>query len=224
MPAKTVIQLRRDTSTNWDSVNPILSAGEAGFETDTSKLKIGDGSTAWSSLAYFGNLDSLNNVGDVTITSAATGEVLRFDGTAWVNETLVIADVDGLQGALDQKATTDSPTFTGTIDASQAKTRVSFDNGLEFYGEVSGETGVQQTIYPSPGGTFLTLPGVSGTLAITSQLDGKSPLAGSTSITTVGTVTNATSPTALDSKGLRNITISTSAPSGGASGDLWFTT
>jgi len=51
MPAKTVIQLRRDTSTNWDSVNPILSAGEAGFETDTSKLKIGDGTTAWSSLA-----------------------------------------------------------------------------------------------------------------------------------------------------------------------------
>jgi hypothetical protein len=55
-------------------------------------------------------------------------------------------------------------------------------------------------------------------------LDAKSPLAGSTSITTVGTVTNATSPTALGSKGLRNITISTSAPSGGASGDLWFTT
>jgi hypothetical protein len=45
MPAKTVIQLRRDTSTNWESVNPILSAGEAGFETDTSKLKIGGSAT-----------------------------------------------------------------------------------------------------------------------------------------------------------------------------------
>lgn len=56
---------------------------------------------------------------------------------------------------------------------------------------------------------------------IQTQLDSKSPLAGSTSITTVGTVTNATSPTAAGSKGLRNITISTSAPSGGADGDVW---
>ena len=53
MPAKTVIQLRRDTSTNWDSVNPILAAGEAGFETDTNKFKIGDGTSNWSSLPYF---------------------------------------------------------------------------------------------------------------------------------------------------------------------------
>jgi hypothetical protein len=56
-----------------------------------------------------------------------------------------------------------------------------------------------------------------------SQINGKSPLAGSTSITTVGTVTSATSPTAADSKGLRNITISSSNPSGGASGDVWLT-
>lgn len=56
---------------------------------------------------------------------------------------------------------------------------------------------------------------------IQSQLDGKSPTAGSTSITTVGTVTTATSPTAAGSKGLRNITISTAEPTGGADGDVW---
>jgi hypothetical protein len=48
------IQIRRDTASNWTSYNPTLSAGEFGFETDTGKLKVGTGSTAWTSLAYAG--------------------------------------------------------------------------------------------------------------------------------------------------------------------------
>lgn len=52
MTRKSLIQLRRDTATNWASTNPILAEGEAGFETDTYRIKIGDGSTAWVSLPY----------------------------------------------------------------------------------------------------------------------------------------------------------------------------
>jgi hypothetical protein len=59
------------------------------------------------------------------------------------------------------------------------------------------------------------------TSVIQTQINNRSPLAGSTSITTVGTVTTATSPTAAGSTGLRKITISTSDPSGGADGDVW---
>jgi hypothetical protein len=47
------IQLRRDTAAHWTSVNPVLNQGEPAFETDTGKLKIGDGNVSWSSLAYF---------------------------------------------------------------------------------------------------------------------------------------------------------------------------
>lgn len=43
---------RRDTAANWTSANPTLAAGEFGYETDTGKLKIGDGSTVWTSLDY----------------------------------------------------------------------------------------------------------------------------------------------------------------------------
>lgn len=50
MPVK--IQFRRGTATQWTSANPTLAAGEFGLETDTSKYKIGDGTTAWSSLGY----------------------------------------------------------------------------------------------------------------------------------------------------------------------------
>jgi hypothetical protein len=46
------IQLRRQTAANWTSNNPILNQGEIGFETDTKRFKIGDGSTHWTSLAY----------------------------------------------------------------------------------------------------------------------------------------------------------------------------
>jgi hypothetical protein len=46
------IQWRRDTTANWTSTNPTLASGEIGIETDTKKIKIGDGSTAWTSLGY----------------------------------------------------------------------------------------------------------------------------------------------------------------------------
>lgn len=48
-----IIQIRRDTAANWTSVNPVLAQGEMGYETDNKKIKFGDGTTAWNSLAYF---------------------------------------------------------------------------------------------------------------------------------------------------------------------------
>ena len=50
----TKIQLRRDTASNWSTNNPTPSAGEPCFETDTGKLKIGNGSTKYNDLAYQG--------------------------------------------------------------------------------------------------------------------------------------------------------------------------
>lgn len=80
------IQLRRDTGSNWASVNPTLAQGEIGINTTTGQFKIGDGSTAWNSLSYSAANISLNDLGDVTITSAANGDFLRWNGTAWVND------------------------------------------------------------------------------------------------------------------------------------------
>jgi hypothetical protein len=44
------IQLRRDTTANWESVNPILADGEPGYDIVTNEVRIGDGSTAWTGL------------------------------------------------------------------------------------------------------------------------------------------------------------------------------
>ena len=46
------IQVRRGTAADWTAANPTLAAGEVGFDTTSNKMKVGDGSTAWSSLAY----------------------------------------------------------------------------------------------------------------------------------------------------------------------------
>ena len=48
------IQYRRDIASQWTAENPVLAVGEPGYETDTDKIKIGDRSTAWTSLAYSG--------------------------------------------------------------------------------------------------------------------------------------------------------------------------
>ena len=66
----TKIQLRRDTSANWTSINPTLFSGEVGFETNTGKFKIGNGSTVWSSLDYF--IDSSDLSAYLTTASAST--------------------------------------------------------------------------------------------------------------------------------------------------------
>jgi hypothetical protein len=65
----TRMQQRRGTAEQWTSANPILAAGEIGFETDTGAFKIGNGSSAWSTLKYFTDasgapelLDTLNEL------------------------------------------------------------------------------------------------------------------------------------------------------------------
>jgi len=49
----TQIQIRRDSGANWTSANPTLAQGELGLDLTNNKIKIGDGSTAWTSLPYF---------------------------------------------------------------------------------------------------------------------------------------------------------------------------
>jgi hypothetical protein len=60
----TRMQQRRGTAAQWTAANPILAAGEIGFETDTSKFKMGNGSSNWASLQYFANAAELTNIID----------------------------------------------------------------------------------------------------------------------------------------------------------------
>lgn len=84
------IQLRRGAAAIWTANNPILLSGEVGIETDTNKLKIGNGTDAWNDLDYFvggGSVSlELDQLTDVNITGVADGDALVYDaGTStWV--------------------------------------------------------------------------------------------------------------------------------------------
>ena len=83
------MQQRRGTATQWTTANPILAAGEIGFESGTNKFKIGDGVNTWSALTYYasaaeiaalvdGAPDLLNTLNEL---AAAIGDDANF-GTA----------------------------------------------------------------------------------------------------------------------------------------------
>ena len=74
------IQQRRDTASNWTSANPTLASGEMGIETDTAKFKLGDGSTAWTSLAYGG----IQGPAGTNSVVAATSPITYNSGTSTV--------------------------------------------------------------------------------------------------------------------------------------------
>ena len=67
------IQLRRDGAQQWANVNPILAQGELGIEIDTSRLKIGDGVTAWNSLKYERPLETESNTANTLVKRDADG-------------------------------------------------------------------------------------------------------------------------------------------------------
>ena len=123
------LQLRRDTATNWTSNNPTLLAGELGAETDTGKFKVGDGTTAWTSLAYSsgpagptgatgatgstGAAGTNGTNGQGVPTAGTTGQVLaKIDGTNyntnWIAQnTIVAGDTTKVAGVQVYIQTTD---------------------------------------------------------------------------------------------------------------------
>lgn len=107
-----LIQIRRDTAANWTSANPVLAQGELGAETDTSKIKIGDGSTAWSSLAY---LIDAGGYLTATSTNTLTNKTIRdtvysLTGTAF----------DATNGAVQTKTLSANTTFTDSLSSGDA--------------------------------------------------------------------------------------------------------
>ncbi len=104
-----IIQIKRGTAAEWNAANPILALAELGLETDTNKMKAGDGVTAWSALTYLageadgggGAVESVNGrIGQVVLdkTDVGLGVV---DNTSDLGKPISTAT----QTALDAKAT-----------------------------------------------------------------------------------------------------------------------
>jgi len=83
----TRMQQRRGTAAQWTAANPVLAAGELGYETDTNEFRIGDGVNTWSSLSPFKNLEDLGGSLDDYILVTTKGEpdgVASLDGNGFI--------------------------------------------------------------------------------------------------------------------------------------------
>lgn len=117
MPADYTIQLRRGTAAQWTSANPVLKQGELGYETDTKLAKLGDGTTAWTSLAYWnvggGGGSVVSVFGRAGAVTAQSGDytAAQVGADAAGTSAAETTRAEAAEALLAPKA---SPTFTGT--------------------------------------------------------------------------------------------------------------
>ena len=163
----TQIQLRRDTAADWTSNNPTLAAGEFGWESDSNRFKIGDGSAAWASLSY---ADTLKTLGDIlvngsTISAPSNGDLtLTTSGTGNINLGEFIVN--------------------GTTLSSSDSSSININEGLVVDGVLnsSGQATLSGLSYPTSDGSanqFLKTDG-SGTLSFADLSIGDLTIIGST--------------------------------------------
>jgi hypothetical protein len=182
----TKIQVRRGTSSNWTTTNPILSEGEIGYETDTGKFKIGNGSSVWSALNYFGGEVDLSEY--LTISSASTTYLTQASAsTTYATKTeLNNIDLSSASAAAVAAIVDSAPATLNTLN--------------ELAAALGDDANFATTI----------------TTSLSEKLDISS--ASSTYLNKINaSVTTATPSSSV----VRNITLSTSAPSGGNDGDVW---
>jgi hypothetical protein len=119
---------RRDTAANWTAENPTLLAGELGYETDTGKWKVGDGSTAWTSLAYarWSQISAYPLVNADIASNAEIAVSKLADGTA---RQLLQTDAAGT--GVEWASNIDVP---GTLDVTGAAT---FDAAVTIQGDLT---------------------------------------------------------------------------------------
>lgn len=115
------MQQRRDTAANWTSNNPTLAAGELGVETDTGKMKIGTGSTAWNSLSYA----ATGTVTGVTAGTGLTGGTISSSGTIALDTPVSVAN----GGTGITSFGTGIATFLGTPSSANLASAVTDETG-----------------------------------------------------------------------------------------------
>ena len=104
-PAKRYRRLRFPafTAAKWTAANPLLQRGELGVETDTRKIKVGDGITYWNDLEYAKAYSDWGNIaGDITEQT----DLVDFVNAAVAAEANIRSQADQqLQANIDNVAT-----------------------------------------------------------------------------------------------------------------------
>ncbi len=87
------IQLRGDTEANWTSVNPVIAEREFCVETDTLKVKVGNGVDNWIDLPYFTQGAAGESAYDLAVANGFTGTE-----TEWLDSLVGATGATGATG------------------------------------------------------------------------------------------------------------------------------
>lgn len=79
------IQIMIGTSVAWTSKNNTLEDGEIGLESDTGRLKVGNGTTAWTSLGYFFEKGPVY-LKSYTVAQAQAIQTTATRGIGWISD------------------------------------------------------------------------------------------------------------------------------------------
>lgn len=127
-----VLQLRTGSATQWAASTRILAVGEPGVETDSGRIKIGNGTDTWGSLPWSG----------AAISKSSSNGSLTINGADVVVYTLPTATADTLGGIKSSsgtgKVTVDSSTGTASVASVASAAKLTTARTVSLSGDVAG--------------------------------------------------------------------------------------
>jgi hypothetical protein len=173
----TRMQQRRGTAAQWISTNggngPVLNGGEIGYETDTNKFKIGDGTNHWVNLDYFIDANSTTN--------PSFGSSITFEGST-ANDyetTLAVTDptadrtitLPNATGTVVLADGSGNVTVSGDLTVSGTTTTVNstileVQNEIKFEGTTANEFETSLIVVDPTADRTVTIPDATGTIVL----------------------------------------------------------
>jgi hypothetical protein len=139
MSVVTQIQVRRGTAAQWTSANPTLASGEWGFESDTGKVKIGNGSTVWTGLSYTGGTGTVTSI---TAGTGLSGGAITTSGTIAIDST--VATLTGSQTLTNKTISGASNTLSSIGNGSLTNSSITI-NGTSV--ALGGSTTIEESSF-----------------------------------------------------------------------------
>lgn len=154
------IKTRTGTRATWTSTNPTLSAGELATESDTGQLKIGDGTTAWNSIAYAGTTGPAQTTPRRSLGDGSDGNVTVSAGTTTLTRDMYYNNLT-LSGTGIIAVSGFKVFVKGILDTTSAAVGAIQANGASG-GNASGATGGTVTTPPTAGSIGTSTIGTAG--------------------------------------------------------------